>query len=346
MKKHIICILLIITLPYVFCVLGDLFSDRISIGQGGNSVEQHLLNKKILLEINGLYKDMDVEEYLLGVLPGTVSAEYDLETLKVQAILIRTNILKEMDEKGSSDAADLSYDYLTVEEQIDIFGERNYEKYRDKFEQAVVETAGMVIRQEGNLIMALYHEVSIGKTADAKEVLGEEIAYLKSVDSGQDVEAKHYMNIVSFTWAELAEQDEANPQEMAVDNAESQGQEESKQESAGQKEVVNEEGEGEKQDDLTEKLTIQVTESSENGFVKQVSVNGTIYTGEEIMEKYNLKSNHFYVEETNEGIRFVCLGKGNCLGLSQYGANCMALEGKSAKEIIRYYYTKVSVELY
>lgn len=339
MKKYICLILFIITLPYLLCLLFDLFCDEIRIGQGGNDIESHLLEKEILMEIDGLYKSIDVEEYILGVLPGTISADYDDEALKTQAILIRTNVLKEMEEEGTSDAADLSYEYLTVEERLALFGERNYEKCEACFERAVVDTAGQVLRQEGNLIMALYHEVSIGKTVSAKEILGEDISYLQSVDSSQDVEAKHYMNMVTYTWSELQE----------IENGQTEGEEtvveegENPEDSAKTK---GEKGTGAEKTSKQEKMELEVTESTENGYVKKLSVNGTIYTGEEAVEKYGLSSCNFYVEEVQDGIRFVCLGKGSGMGLSQYGANYMALQGAKMEEIIKHYYAKVSIENY
>ena len=61
------------------------------------------------------------------------------------------------------------------------------------------------------------------------------------------------------------------------------------------------------------------------------------------MELFSLVSMNFYVEAVEGGLRFVCLGKGDCLGVSQYGANRMAMEGKKAKEIIKYYYQGVSI---
>ncbi len=327
MKKHIFFIVLIIGFPYLFCVIGGMFCERLQLGQGDNRIEHNHLGKDILIEINGLYKTMDVEEYVLGVLPGTISVDYDMEALKVQAILIRTNVLKEMEEKGSADALDLSYQYLSVEERRDLFGARNFERYSNKFERAVVETAGKVLRQEDTLIMAMYHEVSIGKTASATEVLGEEIAYLQSVDSSQDVEAKYYMNVVSYTWEQLQQLE--NKDNEAVINKETEQV----------VETTKEEEQGKSQD-------IQVSEATENGFVKKLSVDGTIYTGEESVERYGLSSMNFYVEKMEDGVRFVCLGKGNCLGISQYGANWMALNGKNAEEIIDHYYKKVSIEDY
>lgn len=300
MKKFILFMISMIMVPCILVFLFSLFNEEINIGKGSNSLKNRQLGKEVLIETGGLYKSMDVEEYVAGVLAGTIPADYDMEALKVQAVLIRTNILKEMQEKNTGDAADLSYHYLTVEERIALWGERNYEKYERRMEEAVIQTAGKVIKQENALIMALYHEVSIGKTASAKEILGDDISYLQSVESSQDVEAKHYMNIVKLTWKELGK----------------------------------------------EKISVKVEESSENGFVKKLSVEGTTFTGEEAMQKFGLSSMNFYAEEVEDGVRFVCLGKGNCLGVSQYGANCMALKGKKMEEIIKYYYKDVSVVNY
>lgn len=307
-------------IPCVMTFLFSLFNENIRIGNN-SSLENRKLGKDVLIEINGLYKSMDVEEFVLGVLPGIIPADYDDETIKVQAILIRTNVLKEMQEKNTEDAADLSYQYLTVEEQIALWGERNYEKYEKKFKQAVAETAGQVVEQENSLIMALYHEVSIGKTASAKEILGEDISYLQSVESSHDVEAKHYMNIICYTWQELQQLNDGM-------------------------ENTQVEGETVQTDKVADKIDISVKESSENGFVKQLSVGNNSYTGDEAMERFDLTSTSFYVEEIEGGMRFVCLGKGNCLGISQYGANRMALDGKNAEEIIKYYYKKVSLVNY
>ncbi len=331
MKKIIVFLLIMVMVPLALITVTGLFSDRAGLGRGGYALESRLLGKEIQIETDGLYKSIDVEEYVLGVLAGTISAGYNIEALKVQAILVRTNVLKEMQEKNTTDAADLSYHYLTVEERIALWGEQNYEKYEDYFERAVVDTAGKVIKQEDSLIMALYHEVSIGKTADAKEILGEEVSYLQSVDSSLDVEAKNYMNLVVYTWEELGQMINKATQENTA--AEGQATEEQTGEAAPD---PAQEGNG-------QKIPITVEESTENGFVKKLSVNGTAYTGEEAMEMFSLASMNFYVEEVEGGIRFVCLGKGNCLGLSQYGANRMALDGKKAEEIIKYYYQGVSV---
>lgn len=336
MKKFILFLISIVLIPCILTFAFGLFSDDIKIGRNGNSLENSKLGKDVLIEINGLYKSMDVEEFVLGVLPGTIPADYDEETLKVQAVLIRTNVLKEMQEKNTEDAADLSYRYLTVEERIALWGERNYEKYEGRFEKAVAQTAGKVVEQEDSLIMALYHEVSIGKTASAEEILGEDISYLQSVDSSQDVEAKHYMNIVSYTWQELAERNSGT----AVEQEQTSG------ESSEDTSTQNIEENGTEQTTEGGNIAVAINESTENGFVKQLLVGSNVYTGDEAVERFGLSSTNFYVEEVEGGIRFVCLGKGNCLGVSLYGANRMASEGKDMEQIIKYYYKGVSIDAY
>lgn len=124
MKKFILFLISIILLPCAMTFLFGLFNNDIQIGKNGNSLANKQLGKDVLIEINGLYKSMDVEEFVLGILPGTIPADYDDEALKVQAVLIRTNVLKEMQEKNTEDAADLSYHYLTVEERITLWGEK------------------------------------------------------------------------------------------------------------------------------------------------------------------------------------------------------------------------------
>lgn len=283
---------------------------------GYMSVKDHLMGKRILLEINGLYKDMDVEEYVVGIMAGTSPADYNMEALKVQAILIRTNLLKEMEEKKTSDAKDLSYEYLTMEDRKALWGNRYYDENERRMEQAVSATAGQVIYYKDELIMALYHDVSIGKTLSAKEELGEDIPYLQSVESSQDVEAKNYMNII-----ELKQDD--------LKNIVAEYTEEKKDENA--------------QEDA---VKISLEESTENGYVKKVKINGIDYTGEEVMNLFGLSSVNYYIEEMDDGIRFVCLGKGHSMGVSLYGANYMAENGATSKEIIQYYYKDIRIEKY
>ncbi|MBE5923977.1 MAG: SpoIID/LytB domain-containing protein [Lachnospiraceae bacterium] len=305
MKKLIIYIVLFMTLPAIILTVYHLINPDYRLGIGDSSIESHRLGKDILIEINGLYKNMDVEEYVWGVLAGVIPADYDKEALKAQAVVIRTNVLRQMEEKGTKDAADIDYHYMTEEERKEMWGRGRFDSCNRKLEKAVSDTAGLVIKKEDNYILAMYHEVSIGKTLGADEVLGEDISYLVSVESNEDVEAKDYMNVVEYTWDEV-------------------------------KGLLSFNGE--------ENPDINVDDVTENGFVKSVTASGTNYTGEDFAKIFGLASANFYIESGDEGVRFVCLGKGVPLGMSQYGCNRMAIEGKKMEEILKYYYKDVSIE--
>lgn len=67
-------------------------------------------------------------------------------------------------------------------------------------------------------------------------------------------------------------------------------------------------------------------------------------TGEEFRNCLNLNSSCFYLKEVENKIRIVTKGLGHGLGLSQYGANELAKEGKTYQEILQYYYKDVSIE--
>lgn len=333
MKKYIFALIGVLVVPCMISVLICWICPEMSIGQGEHSLKTCRMGKQVLVELDGLYKGMDVEEYTLGILSGVISPDYDMEVLKMQAILVRTNLLREMEEKGTTAAEDISYDYISVEERKEMWGQRNYDKWERRMERAVVETAGNVLKKEGNLIFACYHAVSIGTTSDAKEILGEDISYLQPVESSRDVESKQYMNLIVYSPEEIKERIKQ------YGNAKTDGEDSGKQEEE-RTDVSEPVSENE------ETVDIHIEESTENGFVRTINVAGTVYTGEEAMKILELPSLNFYVEQVEEGIRFVCLGKGNNLGVSQYGANSMAKEGKTMEEILQYYYKDVTLTEY
>lgn len=385
-RNIILFLVVMLFFPSVCCMIYHLYDPEMVIGAGDYSLEKHYMGKDILIDLNGLYKSIDVEEYVTGIMSGVINAEYNMEALKTQAVLVRTNVLKEMEEKNTKDASDLSYEYYTKEEREKLWGRKNYDKCEQRIEMAVAVTAGKVIRKENNLIMAMYHEVSIGKTADASEILDEDISYLKSVDSSSDVEAKDYMNLYEFSYGEIRERikeynmladsyntisddtTEGNVSEAIISSEGNEVQDivaaeqnngivsdddagdgknsvsvldnEAATETDGKQETT------EKEEDISpdDKISMSIEESTENGFVKKVSVDGTIYSGQDIVDMLELASNNFYIEESDKGVRIVCLGKGNCLGLSQYGANIMAENGGKMEDIITYYYDGVSIE--
>lgn len=81
----------------------------------------------------------------------------------------------------------------------------------------------------------------------------------------------------------------------------------------------------------------------ESGRVDQISIDGVSYTGRQVREKLSLASSDFTIDKTNEGYVFTTTGSGHGVGMSQYGAQGMALEGKNYQEILKYFYTGIEI---
>ena len=79
------------------------------------------------------------------------------------------------------------------------------------------------------------------------------------------------------------------------------------------------------------------------GYVKSITIDRIVFSGREIREKLNLRSSCFSIKKTSGGYAVTTRGFGHGLGMSQYGAQGMALEKKNYKEILKHYYTGVQI---
>jgi stage II sporulation protein D len=131
-----------------------------------------------------LINELDLEDYLKGVVPIEISSKWHPEVLKVQAIISRTYALYQRQLNLGKD-----YDVqATTADQV-------YEG-RDKEDpvtnQAVAETRGLVLTYEGQLILSAYHSTSAGPTENAAEVWGMDLPYLKGVSCPFDQNSPYY----------------------------------------------------------------------------------------------------------------------------------------------------------
>ena len=83
---------------------------------------------------------------------------------------------------------------------------------------------------------------------------------------------------------------------------------------------------------------------SESGRVKEIVLGGCTFKGTEIRNRLNLRSTCFYIEERKENIIFTVKGYGHGVGMSQWGAEAMAREGKNYKKILKHYYKGIKIE--
>lgn len=276
----------------------------------GGSLEQIQSGKTVQIEQNGEKKAVDVECYLVDVLAAEIAPDSEMEAIKAQAVIARTTILKEMEGVTIIQSGDLSAKALTQEEEEELWGSKHYHEYRERLEDAVEDTLGQTLEYEGDYIDAMYHPVSIGQTAKALEICGKDIPYLQSVESSADVTAKDYMQLICRTPEELATIFSVS---IITDGS-----------------VPLEE-------------QVKVLETTEHGYVNKILIGGQELSGQVVADKLYLPSTNYSVEIYEGKYRFVSLGVGHGMGLSVYGANAMAKEGKTYDVILKYYYTGVTI---
>lgn len=253
--------------------------------------------------------NMTAEDYIFGVVAAEMPALYETEALKAQAVAAYTYACRKRNQ-NSSKKYDITTDYTVdqsfkpYEKALKDWGSKG-EEYAEKIIDAVKSVAGKKLTYNSEPILAVYHAVSSGQTFSAKAVWGNEIAYLQAASSEGDKLAENYCSKAEFTKAEL-------------------------------KKILN-------ITDDTDKIFTSLKADS-NGLVETVKVCGEEVSGADIREALDLPSQNFEYALKENKYTFTCYGYGHGVGMSQYGANYMAKQGYTYKEILNHYYNNCTVE--
>lgn len=170
----------------------------------------------ITILINGmdtalLNRPLDVEACLPGMVSLQMPPDYELETIKSQTIIARTNLYRRI--RQENDLAD-----ILKELRETLQDSKEYWFFPDEiYEEAVRQTEGQVLYYEGELKLVPYHEVSGGMTRDGEEVLHDkEYSYLKAVDSSADQKSPDYLNSTYISQQQM-------PKKLEVEQRDSSG---------------------------------------------------------------------------------------------------------------------------
>lgn len=272
-----------------------------------------------------------LEAYIRGVVAAEMPADFHLEALKAQALAARTYIIDRARRQDFSDmteqygeAADGAWVSDTVRHQVYCTDEQlrenwggKYRSYVSRVNRAVNETKGRVITYGGEPIYAAFFSTSNGKTENSEDYWEDAYPYLRSVDSPWDKDAPSF---------------EAEPAVFALAEFTQTLEQQTKRPIA----VTAAGG-----DDW-----IQVIEKTEGGSIATLKIGDQTFTGREVREALGLRSADFTWEIDGDRIAITARGYGHGVGMSQWGANLMAADGKTAEDIIEHYYRGVTVEEY
>lgn len=272
--------------------------------EGVMLTQPHLIQ---VLTQNGTV-EMDLEEYLVGVLLCEIPESFDQEAKKAQAVVARTYTLRTVTHKDKHpfDAVCTSPDccqgYVSAEAYT---GSRaGVESAR----RAVSDTEGLVLTYDRALIDATYFSCSGGMTEDAVAVWGADVPYLKAVSSPGEEQATHYTDTVIFS-------------------------------SEGFQEALGLKLQGKPGYWLGE-----VTYTAGGG-VDTMVIGGKSYQGTELRKALGLRSTAFTMTAAGDSVIITTKGFGHRVGMSQYGAEAMAVNGSGYEEILKHYYQGTSLTM-
>lgn len=269
---------------------------------------------QIKVLIGGKVETLCMRDYLFGAVAAEMPAAFEPEALKAQATAARTFAVSRMlsaeiaQHAGASICDDPNHclAYISEQEALEKWGDQA-QTYAEKVRQAVSATDGSVIYYQGVPIQAVFHAASSGKTERAADVWGKDVAYLQSVESpGEEASPRYYGRV------------ELKPEDFKAEFLKAHA--DAKLEGAPGTWFTDE------------------TRSAAGG-VLSLHVGGVSVSGGELRVLCALRSTNFTVSEENGLLVFKTIGYGHGVGMSQYGAQAMALSGKTFDEILKWYYT-------
>ena len=291
-------LLFVFLLPYICaCLWGHvgeekerLGADNIARGQQDSHMVEAVLEWGVW--------ELPLEEYLVYRLFQVMPGDYELETLKAQAVLLRTELARQYQEEGEEIrvAGDGLAAFYAEPEGVEA-------EVFSKSRQAVEETEGMILTYQGEPIRASYFSVSNGHTRAASEG---ECPYFSSVSCEQDKTSPDYHSVAEV-------EKEAYIEALAGILGEECGREE-----LWENRNFNCDDAG---------YMTSVSYSTEKQEKKRVD-------GETFRHLFGLASASFTATWEEERVLFSVTGVGHGYGLSQYSANCKAKEGETYEEIL------------
>jgi len=259
---------------------------------------------------------LNIEDYLCGVVPSESPSYWPAEALKAQAVAARNYALQRVEATSGS-----SYN-LVPNQSNQVYG--GYDAETEATNKAVKDTRGIVMMSKGSLVTAFFHSSSGGFTENSEDVWLNPLSYIKWKSDPFDKNNNYYNWQVTYSNEQLA----------------------GSLTTAGYP---------------VKKITdIQVKERTSSGArVKKIAVTGIgttgktvsyeIFNADEVRSALGLRSSLITLSKTYNkdkslaGVKITGSGNGHGLGMSQYGAYGMAVQGYNYQDILKYYYSGVTL---
>ena len=270
-----------------------------------NKNETHfsLEDNEIMIKLkDSTIDEIELEEYITGVVSAEMPASFSLEALKAQAIASRTYAMYKYEKNKALSTTSNDQNYITKDQMKEKWGS-NYDNYYKKISKAVKATKGLVIKSDGKIICAYYFSMSNGITENSQSVFKEQLNYITPVESPWEKDLKNYEVTTNISKQDFCTKLNIDCKIISVDNI----------------------------------------KRNETNHIEKIGINNKVFKGTEFRKKLSLRSTDFDIE-IKDNIIITTRGYGHDVGMSQYGANELAKQGKTYDEILNYYYNNITIE--
>ena len=174
----------------------------------------------------------------------------------------------------------------------------------NKLKNVVKNTKGEYLVYNNEIIDALFFSTSTGYTENSEEVFKNKVPYLRSVESKWDEISPAYKDQKKYLLNEFYHR-------LNID--------------------------------YNENLVIEYNKKTSTGRNIELTINGIKFKSSDIVSKLELRSSYFSIIKQNNEVIINTKGYGHGVGMSQYGAQGMALANKKYDEILNYYYKNTKI---
>ena len=309
MKSAAAFLVIIILLPYIISV----FVNGADAAAGEGSVFYVKVKVPDTEEADGI-AEIGWTDCLAGILAKEVPEDFGEEAMKAQAVVIRTQIYRELESSGDKI---LTLERMTLEEMKKQWGQEKALDYYNKYIRAVEQTDDTVLMYGDGYAWTPFHQSSSGMTRSAAEVMGtEEFPYVAVGECPDDKEADNEIQVFTFSYEEI----QAACRDFLV--------------------AADDGGQAEKAYTFAD-FGIQEYDSA--GYVSRLRIGDTVCTGDQFRDALDLPSSCFSFSELREGkagsgIKITTAGNGHGLGMSLWTAEKMDEDGSTYEEILSFFF--------
>lgn len=308
--------MIILVIPTAIVVLFSAKDEQSASNEDNVQIEQQFdLDQSLSLTIPVMrtnseeIENVPLETYVARVVASEMPVEFELEALKAQGIAARTYVVNHLIHQENSEQSEITdatdHQVYKDEEELRKQYGSDYTWKMDKLLEAVKSTEGMILTYKDQPITPAFFSTSNGYTENSEDYWENELPYLRSVESPWDEESPKFLDQQTFTIETIND----------ILNIE----------------LPSHTG-----------LPIKIARTDSDR-VSELEIANYTFTGREIREKLQLNSSDFAIEQKNNHLIFTTKGFGHGIGMSQYGANGLAKEGKSYEEIVKYYYKGIEL---